>query len=102
MPSELSVGVEAIDRAGLGEQLRRGQRAATGQLEQSGRGLRGPLFELAVELRDDAVERATAADEVARERTCSGCSWRASQRLTRSRCDARPSIRSGTAKLGSS
>jgi hypothetical protein len=67
VPGELRVAVEAIDRAYLGEQLRRGEWAAAGQLEQRRRRLRGPLLQLAVELDDRARERADAGDELARD-----------------------------------
>jgi hypothetical protein len=61
------VGAEAVDRAELGQQLRRGQRAATGQLEQGRRRRRGPLFQLAIELDNRARERTAAADQIARD-----------------------------------
>jgi hypothetical protein len=64
---ELRLTLEAVDRSDLGEQLRSGQRSAAGQLEQRGRCLCGPPLELAVKLCDRARERATAADEFARD-----------------------------------
>ncbi len=67
MTGELRVGLEAVDRADLREQLRSGQGATTGQLEQRGRGLRGHHSELTFELQDRACERATAAGQVGRD-----------------------------------
>ena len=63
MARELGVGVEAFDRADLGQDLRRGDRSAAGQLEERWSRLRCPLFELAVELDDRAGERAAAHDK---------------------------------------
>jgi hypothetical protein len=54
--SELRVGLEAVDRSDLGEQLGGGESAAAGQLEQCRRGLRGPLFEFVIEFCDCAGE----------------------------------------------
>jgi hypothetical protein len=52
MASELCVALETADRADLGEQLRRRDAAAAGELEQRRRGRSRPLFEFLVELVD--------------------------------------------------
>src|SRR6266498_2149955 len=65
--SELRVGLEAVDRADLGEQLGGGESSATRQLEQRRRCFGGPLFELAVELSDRSRQCAAAGDELASE-----------------------------------
>lgn len=59
--------VEAIDRADLGKQLGGSERAATRQLEQRRRRLRGPPLELAVELEDRAGQLAAMHDQFARD-----------------------------------
>jgi hypothetical protein len=68
VPGELRVALEAVDRADLGEQLRGGQGAAAGQLEQRRRGLRGPLLEL-----DRVSERQRATSSRATRTCTSGC-----------------------------
>src|SRR4051812_33688318 len=65
MTGELGVGLEAVDRADLGEQLGRGERTAAWQLEQRRRRPHRPLFEFAIELEDRAGERAATPDQVA-------------------------------------
>jgi hypothetical protein len=50
MPGKLRVAAEAVDRADPGEQLRRGDRRAAGQLEQRRRDLGRSLCKLVVEL----------------------------------------------------
>jgi hypothetical protein len=63
-----SCASEWSDRSGRARrQLRCGQRAAAGQLEQRRRGLRGPLLQLAIELDDRARERTAACDQIARD-----------------------------------
>jgi hypothetical protein len=65
--SELCVAGEAVDRADFSEELRGGERGAAGQLEQRGRCISDPLFELLVECGELAVQAAAAGDELARE-----------------------------------
>jgi hypothetical protein len=60
---KLRVGVEAVNGADLGEQLR-GQRSAAGKLEEPRCELCGPPFQLAVEFGDQPRQRATAAHEL--------------------------------------
>ena len=67
MASKLSVALEAIDGADLGQQFRGGHSCAAGQLEQRWGCRCGPLFELAVELDDRPGERAATSDELACE-----------------------------------
>src|SRR5438477_1216761 len=67
MPRQLCVGLEAVDRADLGQQLRCGDARAAGQIEQRRRDLRRSLFELLVELLDCAVQGADRRDELARK-----------------------------------
>jgi hypothetical protein len=82
---ELGVAVEAADRADFGEELGCCDAAAAGEFEQRPRDRGGPLFELLVELVDRPRQRAAAVTSSRAIRTCSSCSRRASQRLTRSR-----------------
>ena len=103
MAGELGVGLEAVDRADLGEQLRGGDRAAAGQLEQRRRDLlRSAVRAPGRARRSSRLSERQRATSSRASRTCSSCSRRASQRPTRSRCDGRSSIRSGTTKVGSS
>jgi hypothetical protein len=53
---ELRVGLEAVDRADLAEQLRGGERTAAGKLQQGGGGLRGQGRQLALEFADRAPQ----------------------------------------------
>jgi len=53
---ELRVGVEAVDRADLAQQLGGGEGAAAGKFEQRRRGLGGERCQLAFELADGAAE----------------------------------------------
>src|SRR5262249_17556932 len=55
-PGELGVASEAAGRADLGEQLRRGDGGAAGQLEQRRRHLERALLQLLVELCDRTIE----------------------------------------------
>src|SRR2546429_1905521 len=64
MACELCVAFEAADRADLGEQLRRRDGAAAGELEQRRRDRSCPLFEFLVELVDRPGQRATAGDKL--------------------------------------
>ena len=79
-----------------------------GSSSSAGRGLVGPLFELAVELGDRAVERAAAGDELAREPhlELSARGGRASGRRApggrRGRASAAARRRSGRAGAGAS
>ena len=61
---ELGVGVEAADRTDLGQEFRRGDRAAAGQLEQRWSCAGGSLFEFTVELDDRSGQRTAANDKL--------------------------------------
>src|SRR5262249_24046804 len=56
VPGGRGVASEAADRADLGQQLRRGDGGAAGQLEQRRRHLERALLQLLVELRDRTIE----------------------------------------------
>jgi hypothetical protein len=55
VPGELRVGLEAVNRSDLGEQLGGGDCGAAGQFKQPRRDLGCPRFQLLVEVADRAV-----------------------------------------------
>src|SRR5204862_6292546 len=65
MAGKLRVGLEALDRADLAEQLGGADGAATGERQERRRGLLGRCLQLPVESEDRACETAAAADELA-------------------------------------
>jgi hypothetical protein len=62
---ELGVSREAVDRTDLAEQLRSGERGATGELQQLCCDCLRLGLQLAVEVADRAAEAATASEELA-------------------------------------
>jgi hypothetical protein len=64
---ELRVGVEAVDRADLAQQLGGAEWAAAGQREQCGGGVVDARLQFTIEREDRARQAAAAADELARD-----------------------------------